>query len=146
MNYGASRPQAEAQGLLAVRAGRGEVAIAGLVRDDPNVGEAFTLLTVPPGPGHCAIITIGRSRCSTRRNGAPGSMVGEERRNPRPGVEPAASPFRAKPEPFARHAAFRPAMPTLLITGANRGIGLEFARQYSHDGWDVNRNCAAFEP
>lgn len=28
-------------------------------------------------------------------------------------------------------------MPTLLITGANRGLGLEFARQYSADGWDV---------
>jgi NAD(P)-dependent dehydrogenase (short-subunit alcohol dehydrogenase family) len=28
-------------------------------------------------------------------------------------------------------------MPRLLITGANRGIGLEFARQYSSDGWDV---------
>jgi putative SOS response-associated peptidase YedK len=28
----------------------GEFAIAGLVRNDPNVGEAFTLLTVPPGP------------------------------------------------------------------------------------------------
>jgi NAD(P)-dependent dehydrogenase (short-subunit alcohol dehydrogenase family) len=28
-------------------------------------------------------------------------------------------------------------MPTLLVTGANRGIGLEFARQYSADGWDV---------
>jgi NAD(P)-dependent dehydrogenase (short-subunit alcohol dehydrogenase family) len=28
-------------------------------------------------------------------------------------------------------------MPTVLITGANRGIGLEFARQYSADGWDV---------
>src|SRR3954463_13602549 len=28
-------------------------------------------------------------------------------------------------------------MPTVLITGANRGIGLEFARQYSSDGWDV---------
>jgi len=28
-------------------------------------------------------------------------------------------------------------MPTVLITGANRGIGLEFARQYSRDGWDV---------
>jgi NAD(P)-dependent dehydrogenase (short-subunit alcohol dehydrogenase family) len=28
-------------------------------------------------------------------------------------------------------------MPAVLITGANRGIGLEFARQYSQDGWDV---------
>jgi NAD(P)-dependent dehydrogenase (short-subunit alcohol dehydrogenase family) len=28
-------------------------------------------------------------------------------------------------------------MSTVLITGANRGLGLEFARQYSADGWDV---------
>ena len=28
-------------------------------------------------------------------------------------------------------------MPTVLITGANRGLGLEFARQYKADGWDV---------
>ena len=28
-------------------------------------------------------------------------------------------------------------MPTLLITGANRGLGLEFARQYAADGWAV---------
>src|SRR5271168_864316 len=28
-------------------------------------------------------------------------------------------------------------MPTVLITGANRGLGLEFARQYAADGWNV---------
>jgi NAD(P)-dependent dehydrogenase (short-subunit alcohol dehydrogenase family) len=28
-------------------------------------------------------------------------------------------------------------MPSTLITGANRGLGLEFARQYSADGWQV---------
>ncbi len=29
-------------------------------------------------------------------------------------------------------------MPTVLITGANRGIGLEFARQYAAEGWNVH--------
>jgi NAD(P)-dependent dehydrogenase (short-subunit alcohol dehydrogenase family) len=28
-------------------------------------------------------------------------------------------------------------MPTVLITGANRGLGLEYTRQYSQQGWDV---------
>ncbi len=28
-------------------------------------------------------------------------------------------------------------MPTILIIGANRGLGLEFARQYADDGWRV---------
>jgi NAD(P)-dependent dehydrogenase (short-subunit alcohol dehydrogenase family) len=28
-------------------------------------------------------------------------------------------------------------MPSVLITGANRGLGLEFARQYAADGWGV---------
>lgn len=32
-------------------------------------------------------------------------------------------------------------MPTVLITGANRGIGLEFARQYAGDGWTVIATC-----
>ncbi|HJP04279.1 MAG: short-chain dehydrogenase [Chromatiales bacterium] len=32
-------------------------------------------------------------------------------------------------------------MPTILITGANRGLGLEFARQYSADGWKVIACC-----
>jgi putative SOS response-associated peptidase YedK len=29
---------------------KGEIAIAGVIRNSPDVGEAFTMLTVPPGP------------------------------------------------------------------------------------------------
>jgi NAD(P)-dependent dehydrogenase (short-subunit alcohol dehydrogenase family) len=29
-------------------------------------------------------------------------------------------------------------MPSVLISGANRGLGLEFARQYAADGWTVH--------
>ncbi len=32
-------------------------------------------------------------------------------------------------------------MKTILLTGANRGIGLEFCRQYAHDGWQVLACC-----
>jgi NAD(P)-dependent dehydrogenase (short-subunit alcohol dehydrogenase family) len=32
-------------------------------------------------------------------------------------------------------------MPTVLITGANRGLGLEFCRQYAEKGWDVIACC-----
>ena len=32
-------------------------------------------------------------------------------------------------------------MPSALITGANRGLGLEFARQYLADGWQVYAAC-----
>jgi NAD(P)-dependent dehydrogenase (short-subunit alcohol dehydrogenase family) len=32
-------------------------------------------------------------------------------------------------------------MPTVLITGASRGIGLEFVRQYRADDWDVIATC-----
>jgi len=32
-------------------------------------------------------------------------------------------------------------MPSVLITGANRGLGLEFARQYLADGWRVFATC-----
>jgi NAD(P)-dependent dehydrogenase (short-subunit alcohol dehydrogenase family) len=33
------------------------------------------------------------------------------------------------------------AMPSVLITGANRGLGLEFARQYLAAGWQVYAAC-----
>ncbi len=32
-------------------------------------------------------------------------------------------------------------MPTVLMTGANRGLGLEFARSYATDGWRVHACC-----
>ncbi len=34
-------------------------------------------------------------------------------------------------------------MSAVLITGANRGIGLEFVRQYAADGWTVHACCRA---
>ena len=36
-------------------------------------------------------------------------------------------------------------MSTVLITGANRGIGLEFTRQYADDGWTVIACCRDLE-
>ncbi|MGH8130379.1 MAG: SDR family oxidoreductase [Steroidobacteraceae bacterium] len=32
-------------------------------------------------------------------------------------------------------------MPSVLVTGANRGLGLEFARQYATEGWQVFAAC-----
>ncbi len=32
-------------------------------------------------------------------------------------------------------------MPNVLVTGASRGVGLEFARQYAGDGWRVFATC-----
>ncbi len=32
-------------------------------------------------------------------------------------------------------------MPTVLVTGANRGLGLEFIKQYAAEGWDVIGTC-----
>ena len=32
-------------------------------------------------------------------------------------------------------------MATVLITGANRGLGLEFCKQYAAEGWQVLACC-----
>ena len=32
-------------------------------------------------------------------------------------------------------------MPVMLVTGANRGLGLEFVRQYAAEGWRVHATC-----
>ena len=34
-------------------------------------------------------------------------------------------------------------MPSVLVTGANRGLGLEFVRQYAVEGWQVLAACRA---
>ena len=39
--------------------------------------------------------------------------------------------------PFTASAELKTTAPTVLITGANRGIGLELARQYADKGWNV---------
>jgi NAD(P)-dependent dehydrogenase (short-subunit alcohol dehydrogenase family) len=39
--------------------------------------------------------------------------------------------------PLVAQAEFKQGAPTVLITGANRGIGLELARQYADKGWNV---------
>jgi len=38
-------------------------------------------------------------------------------------------------------AGFDAGQPTVLITGANRGLGLEFAHQYAAQGWNVIASC-----
>ena len=38
---------------------------------------------------------------------------------------------------LAQDADTAAATPTVFITGANRGLGLEFAKQYAADGWNV---------
>ena len=41
----------------------------------------------------------------------------------------------------AAAAEFKADAPTIMITGANRGLGLEFARQYAELGWNVIASC-----
>jgi NAD(P)-dependent dehydrogenase (short-subunit alcohol dehydrogenase family) len=41
----------------------------------------------------------------------------------------------------SRQANFDPEQPTVMVTGANRGLGLEFSRQYAAAGWNVIATC-----
>jgi len=43
--------------------------------------------------------------------------------------------------PLSGAAEINPDAPTILITGSNRGIGLEFVRQYTALGWNVIATC-----
>jgi NAD(P)-dependent dehydrogenase (short-subunit alcohol dehydrogenase family) len=43
--------------------------------------------------------------------------------------------------PLVAMAEINPDAPTVLITGTNRGIGLEFTRQYAALGWNVIATC-----
>jgi NAD(P)-dependent dehydrogenase (short-subunit alcohol dehydrogenase family) len=45
--------------------------------------------------------------------------------------------------PATSFAEFDAAAPTVLITGSNRGLGLEFTRQYAAAGWNVIASCRA---
>jgi NAD(P)-dependent dehydrogenase (short-subunit alcohol dehydrogenase family) len=45
----------------------------------------------------------------------------------------------------AQNQTIGESMPTVLVTGANRGLGLEFARQYAADGWQVLAACRSPE-
>ena len=42
---------------------------------------------------------------------------------------------------MSAEAAFVPGHSTVLITGSNRGLGLEFSRQYAAAGWNVIATC-----
>ena len=42
---------------------------------------------------------------------------------------------------LAENPEFDEGESTVLITGANRGLGLEFARQYAQSGWNVIASC-----
>jgi NAD(P)-dependent dehydrogenase (short-subunit alcohol dehydrogenase family) len=42
---------------------------------------------------------------------------------------------------MGERTSFQSDQPTVLITGASRGLGLEFARQYAELGWNVIASC-----
>jgi NAD(P)-dependent dehydrogenase (short-subunit alcohol dehydrogenase family) len=49
--------------------------------------------------------------------------------------------FRRAARLLSNRTQWRKIMQSALITGANRGLGLEFARQYLADGWRVYAAC-----
>jgi hypothetical protein len=59
---------------LFTKSGEPWFCIAGIWRADDDVGEAFTMLAMPPGPEIASEIVIGRSPSSTAPIGPLGSI------------------------------------------------------------------------
>jgi NAD(P)-dependent dehydrogenase (short-subunit alcohol dehydrogenase family) len=70
--------------------------------------------------GGASMKSVTQPECQIRRGGASATLLPQGARHGR----------------LARQSG-RNAVPTVLITGASRGLGLEFVRQYSSSAWTV---------
>ncbi len=77
----------------------GDIAIAGIIRNKPDVGEAFTMLTVPPGPDIAPYHNRGVALLEPAAMARVARRFSEERRNARPGS-------RREPDGFVQALSF----------------------------------------